>query len=147
MRVIGWASVAVIAHIKVLTHRVNQVLKPLMASLAASFASIAEPLASLAASVALSAAFIESVAPGAGDGAGVTTTGGGGLLGVVELELGVEGGGVTTVVGLSHAASIATTATAAKIDLFIVIPLLVVRSARCFRIGWAPVTNHGCARK
>src|SRR5438045_1989090 len=117
-----------------------------LASLAASLASIAEPFASRAASVALSAAFMESVAPGVGDGVGVTTTGGGGLLGV-ELELGGDEGGVTTVVGLSHAASIATTATAAKTDLFIVIPLLVVRSARCFRIGWAPVINHGFARK
>src|ERR1700730_16813534 len=96
-----------------------------LASLAASLASMAEPLASLAASVALSAAFMESTAPGAGAGGGlgVTTTGG----------LGFDGGVTTTGAGLSQAARTATTAAAAKTDLFMVIPLTRVRSAGCFR--------------
>jgi hypothetical protein len=64
----------------------------------------------LAASIALSADFMAS-----GEGAGVTTTAGGG----------VGAGGVTTTgAGLSQAARSATTATAAKTDLFIVFPLL-----------------------
>src|ERR1700687_1795943 len=97
-------------------------------SLAASLASVAASLESLAASIALSADFMASApGAGAGGGVGVTTTGG----------LGFDGGVTTTGAGLSHAARIATTATAAKIDLFMVIPLTRVRSARCFgnRLG------------
>src|ERR1022692_3900094 len=79
-----------------------------LASVAEPLASIAELLASVAASVALSADFMASGA-GAGAGAGVTITGAGG-----------GGGGA----GLSHATRSATTATAAKTDLFMVFPLL-----------------------
>src|SRR5450755_2767725 len=77
-----------------------------LASIAEPLASVAEPFASLAASIALSADFMAS---GEGAGAGVTTTAGG---------EGAGGGVTTTGAGLSHAARTATTATAAKIDLF-----------------------------
>src|SRR5450631_463401 len=100
-----------------------------LASIAEPLASMAEPLASLAASAALSADFMES-------GAGVTTTDGGVGAGVTTTGGGDEGV-TTTGAGLSHAAKTATTATAAKMDLFIVIPLTRVGSARCFenRLG------------